>query len=75
MPAPAACKGLRAAGGESAMIRYQVDKGADMKAMSRSGQTTVNMASGPAQRSSPFRETIAQPDILGSGISHFCVSC
>jgi hypothetical protein len=32
------------------MILYLVSKGADVKAVSRNGRTTVDMANGPVQR-------------------------
>ena len=32
------------------MIQYLVSKGADVKAVNRAGQTTVDMANGPVQR-------------------------
>ena len=41
------------------MIMYLVSKGADVKAVSRRGQTTVDMANGPVSRISPFPDTIA----------------
>ena len=43
--------------GDNELIRYLVSKGADVKAVSRSGQTTVDMANGPVQRVQPFPET------------------
>ena len=40
------------------MIHYLVSKGADVKAVNREGQTTVDMANGPVQRMQPWPETI-----------------
>ena len=64
-----------AARGDNEMIRYLVSKGADVKAVARSGQTTADMANGPVQRISPFLETVALLESLGSKNSHKCVSC
>jgi ankyrin repeat protein len=64
-----------AARGDNDMILYLVSKGADVKAVARSGQTTADMANGPVQRVSPFPETVALLEKLGSGNNHNCVSC
>ena len=64
-----------AARGDNAMILYLVSKGADVKAVSRNGRTTVDMANGPVQRLSPIPETIALLEKLGAKNSHRCVSC
>jgi len=61
--------------GDNELIRYLVSKGADVKAVSRSGQTTVDMANGPVQRVQPFPETIALLESLGARNNHRCVSC
>ena len=61
--------------GDNELIRYLVSKGADVKAVSRSGQTTVDMANGPVQRVQPFPETIALLEGLGARNNHRCVSC
>ena len=61
--------------GDNDLIRYLVSKGADVKAVSRSGQTTVDMANGPVQRVQPFPETIALLESLGAKNNHRCVSC
>jgi hypothetical protein len=57
------------------MILYLVSKGADVKAVSLRGQTTVDMANGPVQRLRPFPETIALLESLGAINSHKCVAC
>ena len=64
-----------AARGDNEMIMYLVSKGADVKAVSRRGQTTVDMANGPVQRLSPIPETIKLLESLGAKNSNRCVSC
>jgi ankyrin repeat protein len=64
-----------AARGDNEMILYLVSKGADPKAVSRDGHTTVDMANGPVQRLRPFPETIALLEKLGAKNQHHCVSC
>ena len=61
--------------GDNDMILYLVSKGADVKAVSRRGQTVVDLANGPVQRLRPFPETIALLEKLGAKNSHKCVSC
>ena len=57
------------------MILYLVEQGADVTAVSRRGQTTVDMANGPVQRIQPFVETVALLERLGAKNNHRCVSC
>ena len=64
-----------AARGDNEMILYLVERGADVTAVARSGQTTVDMANGPVQRIEPFPETIALLESLGAENTHRCVSC
>ncbi len=64
-----------AARGDNEMILYLVDQGADVTAVARSGQTTVDMANGPVQRIQPFVETVALLERLGAKNNHRCVSC
>jgi ankyrin repeat protein len=64
-----------AARGDNELIKYLVSKGADVKAIARSGQTTVDMANGPVQRIEPFPETIALLESLGAKNNHRCVGC
>ena len=52
-----------------------MSKGADVKAVSRRGQTTADMANGPVSRISPIPETIALLEKLGSKNNHKCASC
>ena len=61
--------------GDNEMIQYLVSKGADPKAVSVRGQTTVDLANGPVQRLRPFPETIALLEKLGAKNSHRCVGC
>jgi ankyrin repeat protein len=64
-----------AARGDNELIMYLVSKGADVKAVARSGQTVADMANGPVQRVSPFPETVALLEKLGSKKNHKCVTC
>jgi ankyrin repeat protein len=64
-----------AARGDNAMILYLVSKGADVKAVARSGQTTVDMANGPVQRLSAIPETIELLMKLGAKNNNRCVTC
>jgi ankyrin repeat protein len=64
-----------AARGDNELIEYLVSKGADVLAVSRRGQTTVDMANGPTQRIQPFPATIALLESLGAQNNHRCVSC
>ncbi len=61
--------------GDNDLIRYLIARGADVKAVSRSGQTTVDMANGPVQRVQPFPETVALLESLGAVNNRRCVSC
>jgi ankyrin repeat protein len=64
-----------AARGDNEMIDYLVSKGADVKAVNRAGQTTVDMANGPVQRTQPYPDTIKLLEGLGAKNNHKCVSC
>ena len=61
--------------GDNEMIQYLVSKGADVMAVNRQGQTTVDMANGPVQRTQPYPETIKLLESLGAKNNHKCVSC
>ena len=61
--------------GDTEMIRYLVSKGADVKKINRSGQTTIDVANGPVQRTQPYPETIALLASLGAVNNNKCVSC
>jgi ankyrin repeat protein len=64
-----------AARGDNAVIEYLVSKGADVKAISRKGQTTADMANGPVSRISPYPDTIALLVKLGAINNNKCASC
>jgi ankyrin repeat protein len=64
-----------AARGDNDMILYLVSKGAVVTKVNRTGQTTVDMANGPVQRTQPYPETIALLEKLGAVNNHKCVSC
>ena len=64
-----------AARGDNELIRYLVERGADVTIVSRSGQTTADMANGPVQRIQPFPETLALLVSLGAVNNDNCVSC
>jgi uncharacterized protein len=61
--------------GDTEMVRYLVSKGADVKKINRSGQTTIDVANGPVQRTQPYPETIKLLESLGAVNNHKCVSC
>jgi uncharacterized protein len=61
--------------GDTEMIRYLVERGADPKAVNREGQTTVDMANGPVQRVQPWPDTIKYLESLGARNNHKCLSC
>jgi uncharacterized protein len=64
-----------AARGDNELIEYLMSKGTDVKALSRRGQTTADMANGPVQRIPPFLETVDLLVKLGSKNSNKCRSC
>ena len=64
-----------AARGDTALIHYLVSQGANVRVVSRRGQTTADMANGPVQRTQPFPEAVALLESLGSVNNHTCVSC
>jgi uncharacterized protein len=64
-----------AARGDNAMIEYLVSRGADVMAVNRAGQTTVDMANSPEQRTQPFPETIALLEAMGAKNNHNCRAC
>jgi ankyrin repeat protein len=64
-----------AARGDNEVILYLVSKGAEVTAVNRAGETTVDMANGPVQRIQPFPETIALLEKLGAKNNHRCKSC
>ncbi len=64
-----------AARGDNALITYLQAKGGDIMAISRRGQTTVDMANGPVQRIPPFLETVDFLVKMGAKNSNKCKSC
>jgi uncharacterized protein len=64
-----------AARGDNELILYLVEQGADIMAVSRSGETTVDMANGPVQRITPFPATIRLLESMGAKNNNNCVSC
>jgi ankyrin repeat protein len=64
-----------AARGDNAMIKYLVSRGADVMAVNRAGQTTVDMANSPEQRTQPFPATIALLEAMGAKNNHNCRAC
>ena len=64
-----------AARGDNEVIRYLVSKGADVMAVNRAGETTVDMANGPVQRIQPFPQTIELLTTLGAKNNNRCKSC
>ena len=61
--------------GDNEMILYLVEVGGDVTVVSRRGQTTADMANGPVQRVSPFPETVALLESLGSHNNNNCLTC
>jgi ankyrin repeat protein len=66
---------LAAARGDNEMILYLVKRGANVMAVNRAGQTTVDMANSPEQRTQPFPETIALLEGMGAKNNHKCQAC
>jgi len=64
-----------AARGDNEMIQYLVKRGANVMAVNRAGQTTVDMANSPEQRTQPFPETIALLEGMGAKNNHKCAAC
>ena len=64
-----------AARGDNQTIKYLIGKGANVMAVNRAGQTTVDMANSPEQRTQPFPETIALLEALGAKNNHNCRAC
>jgi uncharacterized protein len=64
-----------AARGDNDTIQYLVSRGADVKVVNRAGQTTVDMANSPEQRTQPFPATIALLEKLGAKNNNNCRAC
>ena len=54
---------------------YLVEQGADVKVLTRKGETTADMANGPVQRVTVFPEVVKLLESLGSDNNNNCVSC
>jgi ankyrin repeat protein len=61
--------------GDVEMILYLVEKGAEVKAVNREGQSTADMANGPVQRTQPYPEALELLVKLGAKNNNKCVSC
>ncbi len=61
--------------GDTEMVQYLIDHGADPLAVARTGQTTIDLANGPVQRINPFPETIALLAGYGAQNNNACVGC
>ncbi len=61
--------------GMNDVILYLVEQGADVLAVARTGQTTVDMANGPAQGVTPFPRTISLLEGMGAINNHACIFC
>ena len=61
--------------GDNDLVRYLVEQGADVMAVSRAGQTTADMANGPVSRVSPYPETVDLLVSLGAINNDNCKSC
>ena len=66
---------LCASRGDNECINYLVAKGADVMRVNREGNTTVDMANGPVQRTQPYPETIKLLEGLGAKNNHRCITC
>ena len=64
-----------AARGDNETILYLVNQGADVELISRSGQTTADLANSPEQRAQPHIVTVVLLEKLGSRNNHQCRSC
>jgi ankyrin repeat protein len=64
-----------AAQGDLEMIQYLVSKGANVRALTRRGQTTADYANGPAPLIPPAPEARALLEKLGAKNNHDCQSC
>jgi ankyrin repeat protein len=64
-----------AARGDNKMILYLVSRDANVLVVNRAGQTTVDMANSPEQRTQPFPETIKLLEGMGAKNNHNCRAC
>ena len=61
--------------GDNELIHYLLEKGSDVMAINRKGQSTADVANGPVQRTQPYFDTVALLESLGSINNDNCVSC
>ena len=61
--------------GDTEMVLYLVERGADVMAVSRTGQTTADMANGPSIEVPPYPETRDLLVSLGAKNNNRCVQC
>jgi len=66
---------LAASRGDNESILFLVSKGADVMRVNREGNTTVDIANGPVQRTQPYPETIKLLEKLGAKNNHKCITC
>ncbi len=64
-----------AARGDNETITYLIGRGANVLAVNRAGQTTVDMANSPEQPTQPFPDAIALLERLGAKNHHNCRAC
>jgi len=64
-----------AARGDNSMILYLVSRDANALVVNRAGQTTVDMANSPEQRTQPFPETIKLLESMGAKNNNNCRAC
>ena len=64
-----------AARGDNTMIKYLVSRDANVMVVNRAGQTTVDMANSPEQRTQPFPETIKLLEGMGAKNNNNCRAC
>jgi ankyrin repeat protein len=57
------------------VILYLISKGADPTIIGRSGLSTVDLANGPADGTSPYPSTIALLESMGAINNHLCIFC
>jgi ankyrin repeat protein len=61
--------------GDFEMVLYLVLQGGDVRAASRKGQSTADMANGPVQRIQPYPRALWLLERLGAKNNDNCVSC
>ncbi|MCY4647264.1 MAG: ankyrin repeat domain-containing protein [Gammaproteobacteria bacterium] len=61
--------------GDNEVIMYLIERGADVHAVTRLGQTTVDMANSPSYNVRPFPATIALLERLGAINNDNCAMC